>query len=282
MDRVLVTGVRGKTGVPLAALLAARGGVEVRGGSSDPRSVDLPGVVPTAFSWDDPDGWRAAADDVDAVFVVRPDRLDAPDLVAGLLGVLPPHVHVVLLSERRAEETGGHDWAVRVERAVTSREGSWTVLRPGWFMQVLTDPRFFRDLVLDDGALPFPSRGARLAWVDVRDIAAVAAEALLAPDVHDGVTYEITGPEPLSLPETAALLAAATGREVEHRDVTDAEALEGTGGFERELTALTYDRVRAGVFADPTDDVERVTGRPPRSLRTFLADAGPDLTGGVA
>ena len=152
----------------------------------------------------------------------------------------------------------------------------------GWFMQVLMDARFFRDLVLDDDVLPFPSRGARLAWIDARDIAAVAAEALLAPDVHDGATYEVTGPEPLSLAETAALLAEATGREVEHRDVTDAEALDGMTGFGRELTALTHDRVRSGVFADPTDDVERVTGRPPRSLRAFLADAGPDLTGGAA
>lgn len=50
MTRVLVTGVRGKTGVPLAQLLAARPGVEVLGGSSDPATVTLDGVQPTAFS----------------------------------------------------------------------------------------------------------------------------------------------------------------------------------------------------------------------------------------
>lgn len=71
MTRVLVTGVRGKTGVPLAQLLAARPGVEVLGGSSDPATVTLDGVQPTAFSWDDVSTWAAATDGVDAVYVVR-------------------------------------------------------------------------------------------------------------------------------------------------------------------------------------------------------------------
>lgn len=51
--RVLVTGVRGKTGAPLAELLVARRGVEVRGGTSDPSGPGVKGVHPTAFSWDE-------------------------------------------------------------------------------------------------------------------------------------------------------------------------------------------------------------------------------------
>ena len=67
--RVLVTGVRGKTGAPLAELLVARPGVEVLGGSSDPEKVTVAGVRPTEFSWDRPDGWPAATDGVDALYV---------------------------------------------------------------------------------------------------------------------------------------------------------------------------------------------------------------------
>ncbi len=72
MTRVLVTGVRGKTGVPLAELLVARPGVEVLGGSSDPARVSLDGVRPIGFSWDHPAGWPAATDGIDAVYAVRP------------------------------------------------------------------------------------------------------------------------------------------------------------------------------------------------------------------
>jgi uncharacterized protein YbjT (DUF2867 family) len=103
MTRVLITGVRGKTGAPLAELLVARRGVDVLGGSSDPASVTLEGVRATTFSWDAPSGWAAATDGVDAVYLVRPDRADAPDLVAALLAETPRDARIVLLSEQDAD-----------------------------------------------------------------------------------------------------------------------------------------------------------------------------------
>ena len=275
--RVLVTGVRGKTGAPLAEQLAARG-VEVLGGSTDPASVALDGVRPTAFSWDDPAGWPAATDGVDGLYVVRPDRADAPELIGALLERTRPAAHVVLLSEQDADSVGPDGWAPRAERAVRGSGRSWTVLRPSWFMQVFTDPRFHRDDVRA-GVLPFADGGSRIAWIDARDIAAVAARALLEPG-HAGRVHELTGPEALTLPRTAELLAAAAGHPVEHRRTTVEEALAGTEGFERELTAVTFARVAAGSFAVVTGTVEQVTGRPARPLAEFLADAAPVLRAG--
>lgn len=71
-------------------------------------------------------------------------------------------------------------------------------------MQILTDPRFYRDQIVGAGELPFPSGAATVAWIDARDIAAVAAQALFE-NGHAGRTYRITGPEALSLPRTAEL-----------------------------------------------------------------------------
>lgn len=279
--RVLVTGVRGKTGAPLAELLVARRGVEVRGGSSDPSSVGIDGVRPTAFSWDEPSGWAAATDGVDAVYVVRPDRADAPELIGALLAETSPRTRVVLLSDKDGghpdpDDPGAAGWAPRAERAVRDSGRPWTILRPGWFMQVFTDPRFYRDQITGAGELPYPSGGAAVAWIDARDIAAVAERALLE-DGHAGQTYQISGPQALSLPRTAELLSVAAGRPVTHRDVTIDEAVAGFEGFERDLSVLTFERVRAGSFAEVTDTVEQVTGRPARSLQTFLSDAGPAL-----
>ncbi|MCD4526151.1 NAD(P)H-binding protein [Nocardioides sp. cx-173] len=272
MTRVLVTGVRGKTGAPLAGLLLARG-VEVLGGSSShPGTVTLDGVRPTSFSWDDPAGWDPALDGVDAVYVVRPDRADSPELIGALLGRAAPGTRVVLLSEQDADYEGPAGWAPRCEHAVRESGHDWTVLRPSWFMQVLTDPRFYRDQILEAGHLPFPSGGRSLAWIDARDIAAVAAQALLE-EGHAGRVHEITGPEALSLPRTAELLSAALGRPVTHQESSVADQLEGLEGFERDLTALTFARVRAGSFSAVTDTVHRVTGRPARSLAAFLDDA---------
>lgn len=277
MTRVLITGVRGKTGAPLAELLAARPGVDVLGGRSDPSTVTLDGVLPTAFSWDESADWPAATDGVDAVYVVRPDRADAPELVTALLAEIPDHAHVVLLSERDADSFAPDSWAPRVERAVRESERSWTLLRPSWFMQVLADPRFLRNQVTD-GQLPFPSSGASVAWIDARDIAAVAERALL-DEGHAGQTYELSGPQAVTLPDTAKLLSSALGRPVAHVELTIEEAVTGVSGFDRELNVVTFERVHAGVFAGVTDSVERVTARPARTLQTFLSDHGPISAG---
>lgn len=279
MNRVIVTGVRGKTGVPLAQLLAARHGVDVLGGSSDPTTVTLDGVQPTAFSWDDASTWAAATDDVDAVYLVRPDRSDAPELVDALLRELSTETRVVLLSERNADSMGAGGWAARTEQVVRSSGRPWTILRPSWFMQVLTDERFYLRQIVEEGELAFSSGGASLAWIDARDIAAVAERALL-DDGHEGQTYELSGPESLSLPQVADQLSTAVGHRVTHLETTIDEALEGLSGFERDLTLWTFERVHAGSFTPVTDTVERVTGRPARTLGTFLADSAAALQRG--
>lgn len=279
MTRVLVTGVRGKTGVPLAQLLVARTGVKVLGGSSDPAKLTIKGVQPTAFSWDDASTWAAATDGVDAAYVVRPDHADPPELIDALLTELPAETRVVLLSERDADSMGPESWAARTEQVVRGSGRPWAILRPSWFMEVLTDERFYLGPVVEQGELAFSSGGASLAWIDARDIAAVAERALL-DDGHEGQVYELTGPESLTLPQVAEQLSAAAGHRVTHREITIDEALEGLSGFEHDLTLWTFERVHAGNFTPVTDTVERVTGRPARTLETLLADSAGELRRG--
>ena len=220
------------------------------------------------------------------MYVVRPDRADAPDLVGALLAETSPRTRVVLLSERDADYTGPDGWALRAERAVRDSGRAWTILRPNWFMQVFTDPRFYRDQV-SSGELPFSSGGASVAWIDARDIAAVAERALLDQG-HAGQVYELSGPEALSLPRTAEPLSRAVGHPVTFREVTiDEGAAAGAAGFERDLFALTFERVHAGSFAVVTDTVERVTGTAGPDTaglpRRYRADTGPrELTGHYA
>jgi uncharacterized protein YbjT (DUF2867 family) len=271
MTRVLITGVRGKTGAPLAQLLVARSGVDVSGGSSDPGSVRIDGVDPTSVSWDDPSGWAAATEGVDAVYVVRPDRADAPDLVAALLAETPRDARIVLLSEQDADSFAPGSWALRVEQAVRESGHAQTILRPSWFMQVFTDPRYYADEIARHGQLRFPGAGASVAWIDARDIAAVAERALLDGG-HDGEVYELTGPEALTLPRTADVLSRALGRPVRHVEITVSDAVaDMPDGFERDEFVWTFERLHDGVFAVVTDAVEQVTGRPARPLADFVA-----------
>lgn len=274
--RALVTGARAKTGAPAVRRLAAVG-VDVRGGTSDPSGVHVPGMEPVRFRWDEEETWAPALDGVDAVFLVRPDRADAPDLVARFVACTRSDTRVALLSETAQDTYGPEDWAPRVEAAVRDSGRPWTIVRPGWFMQVLTDPRFFlHDLA--DGRLPFPSGGARLAWIDARDIADVAVAALLDRS-HEGLTHVVSGPEALTLAETAEVLSTGLGRPVRHEDVDVQDALADLDGFDRQITEDTYARVRRGEFAEVTTTVEQVTGTPARSLAQFVADHADLLRG---
>ncbi|MBS1886167.1 MAG: NAD(P)H-binding protein [Actinobacteria bacterium] len=273
---VLVTGVRGKTGREVARQLAARPGIEIRGGSSAPGSVDLEGAIGTRFDWDSPDTWAEAVAGVDAVYLARPEIEAAPLRVAELLARLPGDAKVVLLSEMGAEAAAPSSWVGGVERAVRDGGRPWTILRPCWFIQILADERFNLDEIRDHGLLTLPSAGATVSFVDTRDIAAVAVEALLS-DRHDGRTYTLSGPRAVTLDEIAALLSAARDRPVRYVDVTVAEAREQLAryGVSPWLVAEVndvYERVCDGGFAAVTDDVRAVTGRPPREPAAFIKE----------
>jgi uncharacterized protein YbjT (DUF2867 family) len=115
---------------------------------------------------------------------------------------------------------------------------------------------------------------ARLGFVDADDIAAVAAELLLGPPVAG--EYVLTGPETLSYGELAALLTEF-GQPARHVPVTVDQyvALLTAQGVPAEFAAVLVEvesQVRDGFEDRVTDAVERVTGRPARSYRAFLAD----------
>lgn len=282
---VLVTGVRGKTGREVAAQLADRAGIAVRGASSDPSRVDLAGVDPVAFDWGRPDAWPDALADVDAVYLMRPDLEDAPSLVTGVVAAAPPAARIVLLSEMGAERDYPPDgWAPEVERAVTDGAGErpWTILRPNWFHQVLTDERYFRASIADDGVLPMPTgAAAAISYVDTRDIAAVAVEALAAPG-HAGRIYTISGPAALDADELARRLSAGIGRPVRAVDPSPEQIAAGLDPWLAELNEDVYRRIRAGGFAEVTDTVERVTGRAARSVDDFIVEHASAWRGAVA
>jgi uncharacterized protein YbjT (DUF2867 family) len=266
---VLVTGARGKTGREVAAQLAARG-VTVRAGSRTPGASDG-SFRPVVFDWEAPATWRKAVAGVDAVYLMRPDLVDAPDRVAGLVR-LNRKAHVVLLSEQGAETLPDTSWERRVELAVTEAAATWSLLRPSWFHQVLTDPRYYLEAIRDDGVLPMSSGGATIAFVDARDIAAVAVAALADPPDHQGATYTITGPAALPLSAVAEMIASATERPITAIDPPLEQAVAGLAPGMAEIYAGALRLVRAGGCSEVTADVHRVTGAPPRSLDAFTAE----------
>jgi uncharacterized protein YbjT (DUF2867 family) len=87
---------------------------------------------------------------------------------------------------------------------------AWTHLRPSQFMQFYLPPS---PTAVDvaKSALLLPIENAKLSPVDIEDIAKVAF-VLLHSEGHEGKSYDMTGPEALTMAEVAERISQATGK----------------------------------------------------------------------
>jgi uncharacterized protein YbjT (DUF2867 family) len=105
--------------------------------------------------------------------------------------------------------------------------------------------------------------------VDLRDVAEAAA-VLLTEDGLDGGTFEAAGPEPLTAPRLAELMAERLGREVRAEDVVPrGDPPEAYAGRCRRLM---FDHYRAHGFTGSPRVLTALLGRPPRTFAEHLAD----------
>ncbi|HLZ63178.1 MAG TPA: SDR family oxidoreductase [Ktedonosporobacter sp.] len=95
---------------------------------------------------------------------------------------------------------------------------AWTHLRPSQFMQFYL-PQALTGLDVGESTLSLPMENARLSPVDVEDIAKVAF-ALLHSEGHEGKSYEMTGPEALTMEEITERISQAIGKTVRYVSVT--------------------------------------------------------------
>jgi uncharacterized protein YbjT (DUF2867 family) len=146
----------------------------------------------------------------------------------------------------------------------------WTFLRDNVYLD------FLPMMPGPDGVIRGPAGQGRFSALAQDDIAEVALSVLLHPGDHEGGIYDLTGPEELSLAEAAALLTAATGRDVIYSDETLEEAYAsrasyGAPAWQVEAWISTYLAIPAGQMGGVSDAVERITGHRPIGLRELLA-----------
>ena len=174
----------------------------------------------------------------------------------------------VLLSARAVEFLP--DGAVaRAERALRDGPVPWTILRPAHFAQNFTEAMF----VPRDGVIHAPAGAGREPFIDVADIADVAA-AVLGRGGYDGLTLELSGPEAVGFDEAAQILARPRGRRSASRTSLTTSTwpqLRAAGtpeGYIQWRMAM-LNAIRSGADAYLSDGVQRVLGRPPATLEDW-------------
>lgn len=271
---ILVTGSTGNIGSELIDVLASSG-EPVRALVRGAPAVRRDGVEYVAGDLDDPASLAPALDGAAGVFLL-PGYRDMPGVLAEArrAGV----GRVVQLSGGSA---GGGDMTNAVsrymivsERAVRDSGLPWTILRPTAFMS-----NAFRWLPLlragDTLRLPFAN--VRTAAVDPRDIAAVAAKALLE-DGHEGQVHHPTGPESLLPAEQVAVLGEVLGRDLRFEPQPDDEArAEMSAQMPVEYVDAFFDFYVNGSLDESVvrSTVRDVTGEPPRTFRQWAEAHAP-------
>ena len=277
---ILVTGATGLNGRELVQRLSARGVAVralVRNLAKAEALAALPHVQITEGDLARPETLVRPLQGVDRAMLISssdPGMLDVQTNfieAARNAGV----AHVVKLSGIIPELDSPFRFArmhAEIERRLEASGLGFTHLRAGEFM-----PSYFRQVpsIVAKGALFLPMEDARIASVDVGDIAEVAA-IVLTTSGHEGKTYPLTGPEALTMAEVAAKLSAATGKTIRYVNVSPEDAKKarlaaGMPPFLVDALDELFAERRKGKESVVSSTVQTILGRPATSFDEFAA-----------
>ncbi len=152
---------------------------------------------------------------------------------------------------------------------------TYTILKPQFFAQNLF---MAADPVKEKSSIFMSLGEGRIAMIDSRDISEFAAYVLTTEVLHAGKIYTLTGSASLNLQQVAEAIGKAIGKPVKYVPVP-VEAVKKVLSEEKGMNAWSVHRFgeifnayAANAGDVVTDDFQRVTGKPPRSIDQFAQD----------
>ncbi|WP_426764750.1 SDR family oxidoreductase [Pseudarthrobacter sp. 1G09] len=270
-----VTGSTGGLGGMVARELAGAGFAQRLLVRDPSRAPELERAATAVCSYGDAEATRTALEGVRVLFMVSAaeaeDRLQQHfafvDAAAGS-GVQ----HVVYTSFYGAAPDATFTLArdhYATEERIRASGMDYTFLRDNFYLD-------FLPLMTDDqGVIKGPAGDGVFSGVAREDIARSAVAVLRDPAIHKGKTYQLTGPEELSMARAAEIISEGTGRDVTYQAETLEEAYASRAPYNApkwqvDAWVSTYTAMAAGEMAGISLDVHGLTGQDPISLAEFL------------
>jgi uncharacterized protein YbjT (DUF2867 family) len=278
---ILVTAATAPVGRSIVEQLVAAGR-DVRALTRDPDKAGLPaGAEVVAGDLSDPESLSAAFKDVSAVFLLAAVPGFAP---AFLKAAKDAGVRRIVFQSSGAVDDAAdeqpNDVAAfhhEIERAIQESGLEWTFLR----LEVASADalQWAFDVpgqVKAGDVVRGPYGEAAGSPIHPADFAAVAIVAL-TEDEHAGKIYHLTGPKSLTHIEQIKLIGQALGRPLRYEELEPEAARQAISPYApADLLFATWEK-QIGTPAPVTDTVERLTGRPPRSVAQWAADYATNL-----
>jgi uncharacterized protein YbjT (DUF2867 family) len=276
--KILVTGALGNVGAEVVKHLQETG-LPFRAAERDiTRLRERLGadVDAVAFDFTRKETYGPAFDGMDKMFLMRPPQIAniqrdmVPALDAARAAGVKQVVFLSLIGIERAKIVPHY----KVEAYLRASGQGWTFLRCSFFMQNLNTTH--RTEIRERDEIFVPVGSARTSFIDVRDIAAVAAVAMTEPG-HEGQAYDLTGCEALDYWQVAEIMSRILGRKITYRNPNPLNFL---ASHLRRGTSLTFALVMSGLYLSTrsgmaervTGEVERLTGCKPIAFAQYVRD----------
>jgi len=186
--------------------------------------------------------------------------------------------HIVALSGVDADVDSPFCYAITnglTEQAIRDSACGFSLVRASVFAE------FFLHFVRparSTGQLLLPAGDGRLGLVSRLDVGRCLAA--LTRSAPTGEVHDITGPAALDVTAVAAIATKAWARPVTYRPITEPEYLKQLATAEDPWWAYAYTSMFASIreqrWDRVSDEVQRLTGRSPRTLWQLMAETASD------
>lgn len=222
---------------------------------------------------------RHALQDIDTVYLLSPGTPELPDIEHTLVteakkAKLQHIVKHSIIGADKESPCSFLRWHGSGEEAIQQSGIPYTFLRINAYMQNLAPS--FADSVIDEGTIYAPMNHSYVSYIDIHDIAEVAATVLMEKQ-HIGKIYDLTGPEAISYAQIAEKLSTLLDKQVKYipvHDDTARQAMASTGLPPWKVQALIslfhFYRNGGGAMISPA--VTQITGHPARTIDAYLSE----------
>ncbi len=276
---ILITGASGSVGREVVREVQRAGAQFCAMYRSKEEAARAPSGVKTAIAdFRDKQSLSSALRGVERVFLVCSPIRELVELEGNAIDACN-EAGVKLIVLNSALGAGDYDksfpsWHRKVEDKLKASGMAHVILRPNGFMQ--NTITYLAPSIRTQGTFFDAMGNAKTSYVDVRDVAGVAATAL-TEEGHSGKTYELNGPEAITQDDLAKRIAVKAGREVKHVNIpreAHQKAMLDLGMPEWQVNALIelQDYYVGGRAASVDGLTAQLLGRPARTMDAFLAE----------
>ena len=274
--KILVTGATGQLGRAVVKALSNKG-FKLKLASTNPAKLSSQSSAEVVkMDYNDPATFDEAFKDVDSLFLIAlPLDPQAPEKLRPVIDKAKTHKlnHIVFISALGVDQNEQAPLRI-AERYLMDSGINYTILRPNFFMENFSTG-FIAPTITSNAAIYLAADKGKTSFVSTKDIAEVTATAFTKKLY--GKEYNLTGLQALDHNEAAMLISEVISKPVTYHALSEEQmikAVRDSGMLEGSVQylAFMYSLVRKNLMAVVTQDVEKLTGKKPKTFLEFAKE----------